>query len=58
MSSAAAAISMRMTYGYDADDKEDKFIQLVEQAMDLLTSGMSTFGARLIDVLPFCSSTW
>ncbi|KAF8599312.1 cytochrome P450 [Ceratobasidium sp. AG-I] len=48
---AAAATVLKLTYGYNVNDRNDRFVVMADNAMDMFST-VTTPGAFLVDVIP------
>ena len=54
-SSTAAAIILKVTYGYTVQEGKDPFVELAGKAMTV-ASLLATPGAFLVDIIPACKA--
>lgn len=47
---------MAMLYGYDAQDRQDRYLEIAHAAVSLAAEA-SLPGAALVNVFPFCTSS-
>jgi hypothetical protein len=54
--SAAGAIILRISYGYDVEENNDPFVDLADRVMDHLSQSTAP-GAFMVDIMPSCKAT-